>query len=504
MVFWAKDAGTPSQRFDLAKQSTPELIAFMRRMPKGADLHNHVSGASYSELILARAENIKENNKGLNYDVYANAFTDMPPNKKNIISIQELKNNPAFLAQFLNAASMRGWFPNTTNGHDHFFAAFGCFSSGKGKPEEIIPEIWARSRYENLQYLELMVQCVPDDVSKKADDKLKDFDMDKLEEMFEKIAPLTKDQAIEESIRQYLNEREKKILEETDLDYAITGNDGDLVIRYIVQVKRNGTPKDFFKEAVLSIWAVNIDNRIVGLNVVAPEDDPASQKNFDDQMKILDFLWNKMGKPKFTLHAGELAIRESPVEAMKNRIRDTIEKGHALRIGHGVSIGWEMNVAGLLKKMREQGILVEICLSSNEGILDVKDKDHPFLFYRRAGVPVSINTDDEGVNRSNLTMEFVKAIQRYDLNYDDVKELIRNSLEYSFLPGNSLFENRDYNRIIPEFKEVRSQEWKAGPTAEALRKANPKMNRQVILERALVEFEKSLLNGFEEQYEAPF
>lgn len=493
IVFWAKNAGTPSQRFELAKQSTPELIAFMRCMPKGADLHNHVSGATYSEFILARAEN-----KGLNYDLTANAFTDKEANKNNVIPIQELKKNSAFLAQFLNTASMRGWYPNTSNGHDHFFAAFACFGRGKGSPEEIIPEIVARSRYENLQYLELMVQCVPEDVMKKFANVLPDFDPDNLEQMFAKMIPLTEDQAIADSIHRDLDLREATIRQALGLDYAVTGNDGDLVLRYIVQVKRAGTLTDFFTSSVLSILAMNMDNRIVGFNVVAPENDPTSRENFDAQIKILDFLWNKMGKPKFTIHAGELVLRESPVEPMRNHISDSIEKGHALRIGHGVSIPWEINVAGLLKKMRDEGILVEICLSSNEGILGVKDKDHPFLFYRRAGVPVSINTDDEAVNRSNLTMEFVKAIQRYDLKYQDVKKLIRNSLEYSFLPGKSLFQNRDYNRVIPEFKGVQSQDWKPGPTAEALMKVNPKLNRQVILEKALLEFEKSLLNGFEE------
>jgi integral membrane sensor domain MASE1 len=32
--FWAPNAGTPAQRFDLAKRSTPELIMFVRKMPK--------------------------------------------------------------------------------------------------------------------------------------------------------------------------------------------------------------------------------------------------------------------------------------------------------------------------------------------------------------------------------------------------------------------------------------------------------------------------------------
>jgi hypothetical protein len=225
---------------------------------------------------------------------------------------------------------------------------------------------------------------------------------------------------------------------------------------------------------------------------------PASRENFDAHMEILDFLWTKMDRPNITLHAGELSLRLSPVEAMRNRIRDSIEKGHARRIGHGVSIAWEDDVIGLLKKMREQGILVEICLTSNEAILGVKDKDHPFLLYRRAGVPISINTDDEGISRSNLTMEYIKAIQRYDLRYEEVKEIIRNSIEYSFLPGKSLFENRDYNRIIPAFKGVRSQDWPPDETAKKLMKANPKLNRQVILERAFVAFEKSLLNAFGE------
>jgi adenosine deaminase len=498
VVFWAKNAGTPYQRFELAKKNTPELIAFIRRMPKGADLHTHVSGATYAEFILERADANK-----MNYDLSANVFTKKEAVQSNgtpkkIISIQELKNNPAFLAQFLNAASMRGWYPNTTNGHDHFFSTFECIRQGKGEPEDIIPEMMARSRYEKIQYLELMVQCMPDDLADKFKQTLPDFDLNNLEQMSAKIAPLMKDKSIEDAIHRYLDERETKIRQTPGLDYAITGNDGDLVIRYIVQVKRTGPLKDFFASALVSILAVNVDNRIVGLNIVAPEDDPASWESFNAQMKILDFLWNKMDKPKFTFHAGELVLREAPVEAMQNRIGDSLVKGHAVRIGHGVSIGWEVNVAGVLKKMRDEGVLVEICLTSNEGILGVKDKDHPFVLYRRAGVPVSLNTDDEAINRSNLTMEFVKAVQRYDLNYDEVKELIRNSLEYSFLPGTSLFENRDYHRIISEFKGVWSPEWKSDPAAEALMKANPKLKRQVILERALKEFEKSLLNGFEE------
>ncbi len=181
---------------------------------------------------------------------------------------------------------------------------------------------------------------------------------------------------------------------------------------------------------------------------------------------------------------------------MRNRISQSIETGHALRIGHGVAVAWEDNVGKILQKMRTEGILVEICFSSNESILGIKDNDHPFMLYRRAGVPLSINTDDEGLNRSNLTMEFIKAIQRYDLGYEEVKKLIRNSLEYSFLPGKSLFEERDYTRLRPGFEKIGHKEWKPKRKTKKLMKKNPKLNRQVLLERELVRFEEYLTNGF--------
>ena len=44
--FWAAGERTPEARFEQARRSTPELIAFLRRMPKGADLHNHMGGSA--------------------------------------------------------------------------------------------------------------------------------------------------------------------------------------------------------------------------------------------------------------------------------------------------------------------------------------------------------------------------------------------------------------------------------------------------------------------------
>ncbi|MGO8842059.1 MAG: adenosine deaminase, partial [Methyloceanibacter sp.] len=78
-------------------------------------------------------------------------------------------------------------------------------------------------------------------------------------------------------------------------------------------------------------------------------------------------------------------------------------------------------------------MLVEINLTSNADILGIGGKDHPFSLYRKFGVPVALSTDDEGVERIDLTHEYVRAVETYDLNYADLKQLVRASLEHSFL-----------------------------------------------------------------------
>src|SRR5207249_4090896 len=49
------DERSTARRFAAARRDEPSLIAFLRSMPKGADLHNHVGGALYSEEGLRQA-----------------------------------------------------------------------------------------------------------------------------------------------------------------------------------------------------------------------------------------------------------------------------------------------------------------------------------------------------------------------------------------------------------------------------------------------------------------
>ena len=49
------------------------------------------------------------------------------------------------------------------------------------------------------------------------------------------------------------------------------------------------------------------------------------------------------------------------------------------------------------------------------------------------GVPVALSTDDAGVSRSDMTHEYLRAVQTQGLGYVDLKRMARASLEHSFL-----------------------------------------------------------------------
>jgi hypothetical protein len=60
---------------------------------------------------------------------------------------------------------------------------------------------------------------------------------------------------------------------------------------------------------------------------------------------------------------------------------------------------------------------------------------------------VAIATDDEGVARSEISREFLKAAEEHGLGYIQLKTMARTSLQYAFLPGKSLWV--DAKKFVP-------------------------------------------------------
>jgi hypothetical protein len=184
------------------------------------------------------------------------------------------------------------------------------------------------------------------------------------------------------------------------------------------------------------------DPSVAGVNLVSPEDNATALRDYDLQMAILGYLKDTFkGKSplRVTLHAGELTPALVPAANLASHIRDAVEIAHAERIGHGVDVLGEREAAGLLAEMRERGVTVEVCLTSNAVILGVAGAAHPLAAYLAAGVPATLGTEDAGVSRSSLTGEYQRAVTVQGLTYPQIKTMARRSLEAAFLPGASVW-----------------------------------------------------------------
>lgn len=476
------DEASTARSFEQAKRDEPSLIAFLAKMPKGGDLHVHPGGTVYSEYALDAA--IKA---GYFFDPKDTQFhPETAPGR--VPAADMLKGEAGdYLSQFLDAASMRGFRNYGGSGHDRFFRTFDIAGSAQDAMTrvDVLEEFAARAKDQNIQYAELMFGVAPGAAYRELWKDLPDeADPAKLLEFIRPRFPAWIDAA-----RKEMDRLDSELAKRLGTSPPITGAQGPITLRYIVAASRLSPDNVFFTNLAAGMALMQKDPRCVSVNILAPEDHPIARTHFDAQMKLIDFLWKQFGKPNITLHAGELTLDISPVEPMRERIRKSVEVGHAKRIGHGVSIAWERDLPGLFREMRERGVSVEICLTSNDGILGVMGDRHPFNLYRRAGIPVNLNTDDEGVSRSNLTMEFVRAVRTYSLSYSDVKELARNSLEYAFLPGKSLYLGHRFDRLQPAFADVRTPAWKPSPAAGRQMQQSDKLRVQIRLERALTAFE---------------
>jgi adenosine deaminase len=204
-------------------------------------------------------------------------------------------------------------------------------------------------------------------------------------------------------------------------------------------------------------------------------------------MAMIRFLSAKYPKVRRTLHAGELAPGLVAPQHMQDHIAKALAAG-AQRIGHGVDIGYEANSRQTLAQMARHHVAVEINLSSNDVILGVKGKDHPLGLYRRAGVPFVLSTDDAGVLRTDMTREYVRAVREQGLTYGELRQVARASLEYSFLPGSSLWASGRIGTVVAGCKVSFAVE-----SCTKLLDVSEKAKAQADLETRLAAFERGAI-----------
>jgi adenosine deaminase len=285
-------------------------------------------------------------------------------------------------------------------------------------------------------------------------------------------------------LKSKVDEIEKQRIENLHCDSEPSSAPCKVVVRYAYQVLREFPKEQVFAQTLAGFALASMDPRVVAVNFVQPEDGINSMRNYHLHMQMIDFAKRLYPNVHITLHAGELASGLVPPEGLRFHIREAIEIGHAERIGHGVDIMYETGAVEMLKKMHAQHLAVEIALTSNDVILGVKGIDHPFPIYRKYNVPVVLVTDDEGVNRSHLTQEYQRAVLTYGLTYADVKQIVRNGIEYSFLSGASYWTDGTYRMVAkPCVAGIHTA------SCQAFLTASDKATAQADLENRFREFE---------------
>ena len=418
-----------ARHYDSIRRQPSLLLAFLSEMPKGGDLHNHLFGAIYAESLInfaARDNFCVDRTTSVLIAPPCDDSCDRFASKPSIACAYQ---DHVLYNSIVDAWSMRNW-AGEEPGHDHFFATFDKFQLALfNHIGDAIAETASRAAADHLQYLELMHTA--DGLQAAALGSRIGWD-DDFARLREKLLAGGLKEVIA-STRQKLDRDEASMRQVLRCGSPQPDPGCAVEVRYLYQVLR-GLPKEqVFAQILLGFELAQADPRFVGLNLVMPEDWYVPMHDFDLHMKMLDYLHGVYPKVHISLHAGELAMGLVPPEGLAFHIRQSIEQGHAERIGHGVSVMNERDAVGLLREMARRKVLVEICLTSNDLILGVRGPQHPLPAYKRYGVPVALATDDQGVSRSDMTHEYLRAAETYNLSYSDLKRMARQSLEHSFL-----------------------------------------------------------------------
>src|SRR5437667_4126564 len=152
LVAYGGDTAVTAARFSAIRSDHTTLRAFLQRMPKGADLHVHLSGAVYAENLIVWAKE-----KSLCVQQASKIVDCKEPNS---VPVAEAFAKQPLYDDLVNALSMRFFLPNAENpaGHDQFFAAFGRFGGVTWLiPAEMTAAMLRHYAGEAVQHTELMV-----------------------------------------------------------------------------------------------------------------------------------------------------------------------------------------------------------------------------------------------------------------------------------------------------------------------------------------------------------
>jgi adenosine deaminase len=460
-----------------------ELYRFFLEMPKGGDLHNHLSGSVATENLIQIAI---DENLCFDKDGYLSNHTDTGC-PENTIPVSTVSNDKESYNLLIESWSMQNFKPiGNKTAHNHFFSTFDKFGLASHNNTATLGFWRITAENQKMTYMETMFN---DPIAMK---QIKDLHKEisitgnDFERAYSTLIDNTNIQDIAENSNKTITENydaKSKEFCKNNSAYSC-----EIPFRYIFQIHRTHDLEDVFTQMVLGFETAKRSKLVTAINMVGAEDNDNSLKYYKTHMQMLAFLIPYYPDVNITLHAGELWITlDIPSSDMTFHVNDAITIGQAQRIGHGVDIRSELDVHPALLQTMKNTIPVEVPLTSNFVILEISVEDHPFPFFLENDVPVVLSTDDPGILRTNMTKEYAKAANLYQqLNFTDFKKIVRNGLEYSFLTGKSLWiDPGTYTKSLDKCGDNKENDcW------------NPKSD-----EKARIQFElEEKMEWFEEHY----
>ncbi len=426
------------RHLDSIRQHPVALRAFFQQMPKGGDLHHHFEGSIYGETIL---EAIIEADYWVHPATLAIAQERPAGDSIHWQSLRTLAGQaefPDLRRRLLQRWSVLDYTYTPADPPDrHFFGAFPAFLPAiPAVVDSGLLRLKARAIAENVQYLEtifLPFACpgssfaYPGEMDGEMRSLATERDQETLYRLFDKIYEELETSGLADCAREHT--------ERIELRHRDLGIDEERFhLRYQNYVLRVLPPTRLFADLAINFLSASLSPLIVSVNIVAPEHDPVALDDYWLHMQMYRYLSGRFPRLDVALHAGELVPGQVRPEDLTFHINQAVAIAGADRIGHGLTIPYEAKSDRLLRRMANERIAVEINLSSNRYILGLQPHENPLPLLLEQGVPVVISTDDAGVLRTSLTEQYVLLAQAFpQLSYTDIRAMVRNSIEFSFI-----------------------------------------------------------------------
>jgi len=414
-------------RFDeIRRAATPaELYAFLYDLPKGGDIHNHAGGANLPEWIWAVLTDPSRNGGDTFYTRvrYSNhPDSPLPFVRYHTIrrfsyeALPDVLKGEYELLTSLSASDQAAWLSSLV-----------LDEPGEGRDEFFTVSMWVRlgNIYTNPHVTaELLV------------DNLEAFGAEKvryIETQFD-IRNLVDNSGRPIPVDEAIAMLERRLARSDAVETGVVLRFQSIVLRFTPHAEDHLRETYAFVDGHRDRW--------VGINMAGIEErGQGYPRRFLETYRELRRTYPTL---PLSIHAGEM-------DGPDSHVRDTLLLG-ASRIGHGVNLIKDDDTMLLLQQGRRT--LVEINLISNRLLEYVPDLSvHPFPEYLRTGIPVCLNTDDRGMWSSNLTDEYFTAVTTFNLSWDEIVTMGRNSLAFSFAqPDVKARLLADYDRDVSAFE----------------------------------------------------